>query len=607
MSCSASATLPSLTVGQEQLSLFRTALPDDVLTSYLADKIVTRRDTDAPGAAWKVAIVARSDDYGLSVGNGLAATLQASGLVPSVVGYNPRRVTFDETAAQVAALKPDLMILVSYEEGPALLSSLVKAGLSPKVMIGLDGFFAPRLATIAGGSDPTSLDGFNVLGTNIGDKAFLQRLIDDDANAQVAYAAQAYDCAVVLALSSEEVESAKAETISLAIQDVTAGGRTCTTYSDCHSKLAAGEDIDYDGVSGKLGIDAQGDPTSGRFTTGRLQGGKLVEVSSTDIDFADIARQEEAYAAAAFTTKLQQALRFLGFYDGPIDGLQSPALTDSLKAFQASVGLPPTGVYDAATDAALRAALGPYADLLSSTTVGLQELLHSLGFYNGPIDGIWSPELTAAIKALQKELGVPETGVPDAATLQAAYERGLVKGATTTTTTPAETTVPPATTVAPTTVPPTTPPVTTVAPGDTIPPPAATLNLFQTLQANPDYSTFVELLVAAGFNGDTQVIGPYTIFAPTNEAFAKLPAGALEALKADPDKLKAALAYHVVEGDLPLSAVTGDLTTVNGAILVAAGAPPDVTVGGAKIVSPDIVATNGVIHGIDTVLVVPAV
>jgi branched-chain amino acid transport system substrate-binding protein len=608
VSCSASATLPDLTVGQDPLSLFRTALPDNVLTAYLSDKIVERRDADAPGAAWKVAIVARSDDYGLSVGNGLAATLQAAGLVPSVVGYNPQRVTFDSLAPQVAALKPDLMILVSYEEGPALLSSLVGVGLSPQVMVGLDGFFAPRLGTIAGGSDPTSLDGFTVLGTNIGDNAFLQRLIDNDANAQVAYAAQAYDCAVVLALSAEEVESAKAATIAAAVQDVTAGGRTCTTYADCQSKLAAGEDIDYDGVSGKLGINAQGDPTSGRFTTGRLQGGKLVQVSSTDIDFAQIARQDEAYATAAFTTKLQQALRFLGFYDGPIDGLQSPALTEALKAFQTSVGLPPTGVYDAATDAALRAALGPYAVLLSSTTVGIQELMTSLGFYTGPIDGIWSPELTASIQALQKELGVPQTGVLDAATLQAAYERGLVNGATTTTVAPTPDSTPPATTVSPTTVPPTTPPETTVAPPvDTTPaPPATELNLFQTLQANPDYSTFVELFLASGFNADAGAIGPYTVFAPTNEAFAKLPAGALDALKADPVKLQAALSYHIVEGLLPLSAVTGDLLTINGATIVAAGAPPTVTVNGATIVDPDIFATNGVIQGIDTVLVAPA-
>ena len=75
ISCSASATLPGLTAGQESFGLFRTALPDDVLVSYLADTIIARRDAEAPGAAWNVAIVARADDYGLAVGNGLAASL----------------------------------------------------------------------------------------------------------------------------------------------------------------------------------------------------------------------------------------------------------------------------------------------------------------------------------------------------------------------------------------------------------------------------------------------------------------------------------------------------------------------------------------------------
>jgi ABC-type branched-subunit amino acid transport system substrate-binding protein len=69
ISCSASATLPGLTYGQESFGLFRTALPDDVLVSYIADTIIERRDTEAPGAVWNVAIVARSDDYGLAVGN----------------------------------------------------------------------------------------------------------------------------------------------------------------------------------------------------------------------------------------------------------------------------------------------------------------------------------------------------------------------------------------------------------------------------------------------------------------------------------------------------------------------------------------------------------
>lgn len=616
-SCTASATLPGLTYGQEQPSLFRTAVPDDVLTAYLTEQIIARRDEQAPGAPWRVAIVARSDDYGLSVGNSLATLLQAAGFAPAVVGYSPRRVVFDQTAADAAAFNPDLTILISYEEGGNLLRSLVSAGIAPTTMIGLDGFFAPRLGSIAGGGDPTSIDGFSVLGTT-GNRAFLERLIADDPNGQVAFAAQAYDCAIVLALAAEQVESARSATLTAAIQDVTAGGIACTTYADCLEKLQANEDIDYDGPSGRLAIDEHGDPTSVRFTTGRIQGGQLVEISSTDIDMADLDRQAAAYAAAAFITKLQQALRFLGFYSGPIDGLGSAELTAAIAAFQTSVGLPATGVVDAATEAALRAALGEYGDLFNSSTLGIQQLLTELGFYTGPLDGVWSAELTAAVRALQTELGVPTTGVIDAATIRAAYERGLLDGSTTTTTT----TVAPATTVAPTTVPPTTvapttPPATTVPetapptvpptePPTTEPPATDLVDLFRTLQADPQYSTFVELLIAAGFTEDTELIGPFTVFAPTNAAFESVDAATLEEIKGDPEALRQVLAYHVIEGRLAAADLVGELETINGSLLVAEGSGASLTVGGVPVVSPDVAATNGVIHGISSILL-PAI
>lgn len=619
VTCTASATLPGLTYGQEQPALFRTAVPDDVFVAYLASKIVERRDELAPGSAWKVAIVARSDDYGLSVGNGLAAVLEAAGLAPAVVGYNSRRVTFEETAGQVAAIGADVTILISFEEGANLLRSLIAAGIDPNTMIGLDGFFAPRIGTVAGGNDPTTVDGFTVLGTT-GDRAFLERLVADDPNGQVAYAAQAYDCAIVLALSAEQVESARSATLVAAIQDVTGGGLKCTTYADCQAKLAANEDIDYDGPSGLLAIDEQGDPTSVRFTTGRMQGGKLVEISSTDIDMADLDRQQAAFAAAAFITKLQQALRFLGFYNGPINGLGSPELTASIAAFQTSVGLPATGIFDAATEAALRSALGDYNDLFSASTLGIQQLLTDLGFYTGPLDGIWSAELTAAIKALQTELGVPTTGVLDAATIRAAYERGLIDGAP-----PATTTTVPGTTVVPTTPPATQPPVTAppattpavttppvTAPPETSPPdttPAVTLpeeitmdNLFQTLQADPDFSTFVELLIAAGFTQDTVLIGPYTIFAPTNAAFDAVDPATLEEVRNDPETLRQLLAYHVIEGRLSSLELVGELFTINGAAVQAAGSGATLTIGGAPVVKADLLASNGVIHGISSVL-----
>src|SRR5262249_47887832 len=160
--------------------------------------------------------------------------------------------------------------LVSYEEGPSLLRTLVGAKVPPAKMLGLDAFFVPRLAQIVDSSNPATLNGFSVFGTP-GDNAFLARLAQDDPNGQAAYAAQAYDCAVILSLAADQVKSNKAETMATAIQGVTAGGRTCTTYADCAAKATAGEDIDYDGVTGKLAINDKGDPTFSRFTTATWQ------------------------------------------------------------------------------------------------------------------------------------------------------------------------------------------------------------------------------------------------------------------------------------------------------------------------------------------------
>ena len=229
---------------------------------------------------------------------------------------------------------------------------------------------------------------------------------------------------------------------------------------------------------------------------------------------------------------------------------------------------------------------------------------------------------------MQTELGVPTTGVLDAATIQAIYDRGLADGSATTTTTtvaPATTvpatappaTEPPATTppatpppTAPPTVPPTAPPATEppeTAPPATDPPAPEQDNLFLTLQADPDFSTFVELLIAAGFTAATETIGPPTRLAPTNAAYAAIDPADLEAIKNDPEALRQILAYHVVDGRLLSAALVGELETLNGTLLRCEGAGPTLTVGGAPVVKPDIEASNGVIHGIGTLLQPPIV
>ncbi len=117
------------------------------------------------------------------------------------------------------------------------------------------------------------------------------------------------------------------------------------------------------------------------------------------------------------------------------------------------------------------------------------------------------------------------------------------------------------------------------------------------------FKTLVKAVQEADLVATLKGKGPFTVFAPTDEAFAKLPPGALEALLKDKPKLAAVLTYHVVPGKVMAADVkTGDVKTVQGQTLAVNKTPAGVTVNGAKVVKPDVVADNGVIHVIDTVV-----
>jgi uncharacterized surface protein with fasciclin (FAS1) repeats len=132
-------------------------------------------------------------------------------------------------------------------------------------------------------------------------------------------------------------------------------------------------------------------------------------------------------------------------------------------------------------------------------------------------------------------------------------------------------------------------------------------DIVETAVAAGSFKTLVAAVQAAGLVETLKGTGPFTVFAPTDEAFAKLPAGTVEALLQDKAKLTAILTYHVVAGKV-MAADAVKLTeakTVNGAsakISVMGGKP---MIGAAHIVSTDIAASNGVIHVIDTVLLPP--
>jgi len=131
----------------------------------------------------------------------------------------------------------------------------------------------------------------------------------------------------------------------------------------------------------------------------------------------------------------------------------------------------------------------------------------------------------------------------------------------------------------------------------------------ETAMADNQFSTLVELAVLAGITPTLTGPDPITVFAPTNAAFAKLPQATLDDLMKPENKatLVKILTYHVVSGRVMAADVMTmtSAKSVEGSDLTIATSGSDVTVNGAKIIAPDIVTKNGVIHVIDTVLMPP--
>ena len=133
-------------------------------------------------------------------------------------------------------------------------------------------------------------------------------------------------------------------------------------------------------------------------------------------------------------------------------------------------------------------------------------------------------------------------------------------------------------------------------------------DIVDTAVAAGQFTTLVAAVQAAGLVDTLKGPGPFTVFAPTDAAFAALPAGTVEDLlkPENRDKLVAILTYHVVAGEVMSGDLAGkrvDAATVQGGTLAVDATGGGVTVNGANVIAADVDATNGVIHVIDTVLI----
>ena len=130
-------------------------------------------------------------------------------------------------------------------------------------------------------------------------------------------------------------------------------------------------------------------------------------------------------------------------------------------------------------------------------------------------------------------------------------------------------------------------------------------DIVDTAIAAGTFTTLVEAVKAAGLVDTLRSDGPFTVFAPTDEAFSKIPQEQLNALLQDKDKLTAVLTYHVAPGKLPAKDVVASkkVKTVQGQSLTVRAGDEGVRIDDAKVTKADIIASNGVIHVIDTVVI----
>jgi len=134
-------------------------------------------------------------------------------------------------------------------------------------------------------------------------------------------------------------------------------------------------------------------------------------------------------------------------------------------------------------------------------------------------------------------------------------------------------------------------------------------DIIEVASTTDGFATLTAAVTAAGLVETLQGEGPFTVFAPTDEAFAALPAGVLDALllPENKDALTKILTYHVVAGKVMAADVTdGDVPTVEGQTVTLSTAD-GVTVNGAKVIQADVETSNGVIHAIDAVILPPDV
>jgi ABC-type branched-subunit amino acid transport system substrate-binding protein len=269
-------TAPILTTYPDNGLYFRNS-PSDVLQGA----VIAAQAVDS--GITSMAVIARQDPYG----EGLAAATvkdfeAAGGTVTSNLLYDPAAPSFEAEVAEIKASGPEAVAVIGFEESVKLLQEMIKQGVGPQDI---------QIYLVDGNLSATAFENFpadtmkGVVGTiptgSIDLQAFYDKMAAFDPSlTDYTYGPQSYDAATLIALAAQQAGCADGTAIAAALPEVAGnGGEKCTTYADCAALIAAGTEIDYDGVTGPSDFNEYGD---------LLEGTISINEYSSNTEFAEI-------------------------------------------------------------------------------------------------------------------------------------------------------------------------------------------------------------------------------------------------------------------------------------------------------------------------------
>lgn len=253
-------TSPTFTDYDDNDLYFRTAPSDTVQGAALADLMIADGNASAT-------FLVLNDAYGTGLLEFTKGPFEdQGGVVDAENIYDPKAENFDDVVAVAQEADSDAIVIIGFDETSKILTGLIEAGIGPdaKNIYGTDGNMGNALAEAF--DDPSVLAGMRgtLPGVNVDGELtdFRDRLLEVDPELiDFSYSAESYDAVIVMALAATVAGSDDGVAVGAEINDVTRGGEKCTSYEECLPLAEAGEDLDYDGVSGPLEFRDEGEPT----------------------------------------------------------------------------------------------------------------------------------------------------------------------------------------------------------------------------------------------------------------------------------------------------------------------------------------------------------